>query len=136
MADAGQDAVQVVRELCAAVGRKDLDAVRSLVADGCVYHNVGFEPAVGAEATVAAVASQFEMFDGIDFRVVHAAAAGDVVLTERVDTVTTNGVAAPIPVMGAFEVRGGRIDAWRDYFDMALVGRLMAGEDVGALVPR
>jgi hypothetical protein len=27
------------------------------------------------------------------------------------------------------------IAAWRDYFDMGLTGRLMAGDDVGALLP-
>ena len=32
--------------------------------------------------------------------------------------------------MGAFDLRDGKIVAWRDYFDMGLIGRLMAGEDV------
>jgi limonene-1,2-epoxide hydrolase len=27
--------------------------------------------------------------------------------------------ALSIPVMGAFEIRDGKISAWRDYFDMA-----------------
>jgi len=124
-----------VRSFCTAVGRKDLDAVRPLISERCVYHNVGFEPAVGGAATIAAVVSQFEMFEEIEFRIVHAAQVGDVVLTERVDTVTAGGIASPIPVMGAFVVEGGQIVAWRDYFDMALVGRLMGGEDVGTLLP-
>lgn len=57
-------------------------------------------------------------------------------LTERVDVITANGVTAPVPVMGTFEIRDGRIVAWRDYFDMALVGRLMAGEDSATLLPQ
>ena len=56
-------------------------------------------------------------------------------LTERVDEVTANGVMAPVPVMGTFEVRDGRIVQWRDYFDMGLTGRLMGGEDVTSLLP-
>ena len=56
-------------------------------------------------------------------------------LTERVDEVTANGVMAPVPVMGTFEVRDGRIVQWRDYFDMGLTGRLMGGEDVALLLP-
>ncbi len=56
-------------------------------------------------------------------------------LTERVDEVTANGVMAPVPVMGTFEVRDGRIVQWRDYFDMGLTGRLMRGEDVTSLLP-
>ena len=30
-------------------------------------------------------------------------------LTERVDEITANGVMAPVPVMGTFEVADGRI---------------------------
>lgn len=56
-------------------------------------------------------------------------------LTERVDEVTANGVMAPVPVMGTFEVRDGRIVQWRDYFDMGLTGRLIGGEDVTSLLP-
>ena len=51
-------------------------------------------------------------------------------LTERVDEVTANGVMAPVPVMGTFEVKDGLIIRWRDYFDMGLTGRLIGGEDV------
>ena len=43
-----------------------------------------------------------------------------------------NGVAAPVAVMGTFDLRDGLIAAWRDYFDMGLTGRLMSGEDVDA----
>jgi limonene-1,2-epoxide hydrolase len=58
------------------------------------------------------------------------------VLTERTDVLTANGVPAPVPVMGAIQVRDGLIVAWRDYFDMGLTGRLMAGEQVdGSLLP-
>jgi limonene-1,2-epoxide hydrolase len=37
--------------------------------------------------------------------------------------------------MGRFEVDEGRITAWYDYFDTALVGKLFAGESVDDLVP-
>jgi limonene-1,2-epoxide hydrolase len=57
------------------------------------------------------------------------------VLTERIDFITANGVTAPVPVMGTFEIRNGRIVAWRDYFDMGLVGKLMTGEDTSSLLP-
>jgi limonene-1,2-epoxide hydrolase len=100
-----------------------------------VYHNVGSEPAVGREATIAAMTFQFDMFDPIEFRIRNLAVDGNTVLTERVDVVTANGIAAPVPVMGAFEIRDGQIVAWRDYFDMGLTGKLMAGEKVDTLLP-
>ena len=126
---------EVVREFCAAVGRKDLGAVEALLDEKVVYHNIGSEPAAGRDATLAAVKFQFDMFDPISFRIRNIAEDGDTVLTERVDEVTANGVMAPVPVMGTFEVRDGRIVQWRDYFDMALTGRLMGGEDVTSLLP-
>jgi limonene-1,2-epoxide hydrolase len=50
--------------------------------------------------------------------VTNLAATGDVVLTERVDVFTTAEKSIELPVMGAFEVRDGKIAAWRDYFDL------------------
>ena len=58
------------------------------------------------------------------------AAAGDVVLTERIDHIGSGDVSFPVPVMGVFEVRDGKIARWRDYFDTGLLGKMMAGEDV------
>ena len=55
--------------------------------------------------------------ESIDFRVINIAANGPVVMTERVDVFTLPGKSFELPVMGTFEVSGGKISAWRDYFD-------------------
>ncbi|HEY6624645.1 MAG TPA: limonene-1,2-epoxide hydrolase family protein [Acidimicrobiales bacterium] len=131
MATAGD----VVRDFCAAIDRRDLAKVKSLLDEDVVYHNIGSEPALGREASVAAVKLQFDMFDPISFRIRNLAEDGDIVLTERVDEVTANAVMAPVPVMGTFEVKDGRIRQWRDYFDMGLTARLVGGENVASLLP-
>ncbi len=59
----------VVRDFCAAIDRKDLAEVESLLDPSVVYHNIGAEPAVGREASLAAVKFQFDMFDPISFRI-------------------------------------------------------------------
>jgi len=128
-------AADVVRDFCTAIDRKDLAAVEALLDEQVVYHNIGSEPAVGREASLAAVKFQFDMFEPIVFRIRNIASDGNTVLTERVDEITANGVMAPVPVMGTFEVRDGRIVRWRDYFDMGFVGKLMAGEDAASLLP-
>jgi limonene-1,2-epoxide hydrolase len=38
-------------------------------------------------------------------------------MTERVDTFKLSDKSFELPVMGTFEVRNGKINAWRDYFD-------------------
>ena len=48
----------------------------------------------------------------------YAAANGNVVLTERVDRFFSPERTIEIPVMGTFEVAGGSLTAWRDYFDL------------------
>jgi limonene-1,2-epoxide hydrolase len=50
--------------------------------------------------------------------ILNIASAGDVVLTERTDHVNFDGQMVHARVMGAFEVSGDKIRAWRDYFDM------------------
>jgi limonene-1,2-epoxide hydrolase len=127
---------EVVQEFCSAFPGKDLATIERLLDDAAVYHNVGMEPAVGKDASLASIKGFFDLFESLDFKMLHLAADGDTVLTERTDLLTVNGVAAPVPVMGAFTVRNGLIVSWRDYFDLALTGRLMAGEDVdAALLP-
>ena len=42
-----------------------------------------------------------------------------VVLTERTDRFLVGETWIEIPVMGTFELRDGKLSAWRDYFDLA-----------------
>lgn len=43
-------------------------------------------------------------------------------MNERTDVMRRqDGGEIELPVMGVFEVRDGRISAWRDYFDMGMV---------------
>ena len=65
------------------------------------------------------------MFETIGFEIVHLAAAGNTVLTERIDLLRTGQTEALLPVMGSFDVEDGRIVAWRDYFDVAQAGSLL-----------
>ena len=41
-------------------------------------------------------------------------------MNERVDWIELKGgKKAELPIMAAFEIRGGKIAVWRDYYDMA-----------------
>jgi len=125
---------QIVQEFCAAFAAKDVVTIDRLLADDVVYHNVGMAPAVGKEASVASIQGFFDMSESLAFDVHRIAADGDTVLTERTDTFVMNGLTAPVAVMGTFELRDGKIVAWRDYFDMGLTTKMMSGEDVDASV--
>jgi limonene-1,2-epoxide hydrolase len=111
-------AEQVVRDFCAAWSRRDVDELLGFFTDDAVYHNMPMEPAQGHEA----IRGVFQFFvptsEEINFEIKHIAAVGDVVLTERVDSFRMNGRDVAVPVAGAFEIRDGKIAAWRDYFDL------------------
>ncbi len=121
-------AEQVVREFCAAVSKRDPELLRSYFADDIVYHNIPMDPAEGIEATMGVINMFVGMSDAMEFEIHHLASDGSTVLTERTDTFTMNGKTAPLPVMGAFHVADGKITAWRDYFDMAQVTAMFAGD--------
>jgi limonene-1,2-epoxide hydrolase len=89
-----------VARFCEAWSRLDLDEIVGFLSDDAVYQDP--PPTAGV--------------DRVEFEVLHAAAAGDVVLDERVDRFFTPDRTIELPVMGTFEVAGGVITAWRDHF--------------------
>ncbi len=96
----------------------DLEAIVSCLADDVCYHNMPTKPLHGRDAVRDYLAKAW-IFQQVDWQMRHIAVTDNVVLTERVDTFVINGCAVTLPVMGAFEVTDGKIDAWRDYFDLA-----------------
>ncbi len=127
---------EVVQEFCAAFATKDVDTISNLLADDVVYHNVGMVPADGKEASLAMIQGFLDMAEQMTFEIHRIAVNGDSVLTERTDTFTINGAPSPVAVMGTFDLRSGKIVAWRDYFDMGLITKMMSGEAVDpALLP-
>jgi limonene-1,2-epoxide hydrolase len=110
--------IEVVRRFCAAWSDGDLDALVAFFTDDAVYHNIPIAPVTGRDAIRTTIAGFTQGVDRIEFRVVNIAAEGSVVLTERVDVFVTGDRSIELPVMGTFEIAGGGIAAWRDYFDL------------------
>ena len=125
---ASVDAVALIREFCDAFVKHDAETLRPYLAEDVVYHNIPMDPCEGAEATVAFIAGFFAMCESMTIEITNIAADGDVVLTERIDTFKIGDRTGPLPVMGVFELRDGKIAAWRDYFDLAQVTKMFSGE--------
>ena len=110
--------VDIVRDFCAAFETGDIDAILDFFTDDAVYHNIPVAPVQGKDA----IRATFDMFmtgvEKVEFRVLNIAASDNVVLTERVDVFVLPAKTIELPVMGAFEVDGDKIAAWRDYFDL------------------
>lgn len=116
------DPAELVTEFCALWANPDLDRILSYFTDDAVYHNIPMAPAEGKEAIRELLPIMLDGIEGIDFEVHRQVAEGNLVMNERTDVMRrTDGGRLELPVMGAFEVRDGRIAAWRDYFDLATV---------------
>ena len=95
----------------------DFDAIVDALAEDVVYHNMPMQPISGRAAVRDYLRGAWR-FESVDWLMPNIAVNGHVVLTERVDNFVINGHPVSLPVMGAFEIAGGKIAAWRDYFDL------------------
>src|SRR5690348_12876481 len=115
--------IEVVRRFCAAWSdNMEAAELAAFFTEDAVYHNIPQEPVTGRENIAMTIASVLRPgppgIESIDFRVINIAANGPVVMTERVDVFKLPDKSFELPVMGTFETNGGKINAWRDYFDM------------------
>lgn len=108
----------VVEAFIDAWNRMDWDAVVGALAEDVVYHNIPMpviEGRAAAEGFIRGMQPQ-----SVDWVTLSIAENGNKVLTERIDNfVMADGKNLSLPVMGTFEIVDGKIQAWRDYFDLA-----------------
>jgi limonene-1,2-epoxide hydrolase len=107
----------IITAFCDAWTRGDADAVVAAFTDDAVYHNIPMQPMVGREQ-IDAFIRPFLASGSIMFDTLRQVVDGDLVMNERVDTVVHGDNTIELPVMGVFELRDGKIAAWRDYFDL------------------
>lgn len=111
----------VITAFCNAWGEGDLDTILGSFAEGAVYHNIPMKPIEGNEA-IAKVIGKFLKGGPVVFETTHQVASDTVVMNERIDYLPGDGSnKKALPVMGVFEMSDGKITAWRDYFDMAMM---------------
>jgi limonene-1,2-epoxide hydrolase len=110
--------IDIVRRFCAAWSNADPDELAAYFTDDAVYHNIPMDPVTGPDAIKSFIAGFMGGVEKIEFRVRNIVTDGSIVLTERVDVFVLPQGTVELPVMGTFEVRDGKIAAWRDYFDM------------------
>jgi limonene-1,2-epoxide hydrolase len=122
------EAEKIVNDFCKAFERKNIDEIMGYFTDDAVYHNMPMEPVKGKAAIRTTIASFMPKSDKdtITFKILHTGSNGNVVFNERVDMFDTGGKHIELPVAGVFEIRGGKIAMWRDYFDLQSYTKQMA----------
>ena len=121
---------EVVDRFIAAWKTRDLELIMSFFHDDAVYTNVPIDPPNrGSEAIRTMIGGFLGTAQAIEF-VVHRSAenaAAGIVMNERTDRFLIGERWVELPVMGVFELRDGRIQAWRDYFDLGQFQTAMGG---------
>ena len=116
------DPDELVRGFCAAWEAKDVERIMAHFATDAVWHNMPMAPIEGT----AAIRKTIEGYVGregsiregsIRFDILHQIASGNVVMNERVDHLDMSGKKTAARVCGVFEITGGKIARWREYFD-------------------
>lgn len=95
----------------------DFDTAESVLADNIEWQNVGF-PTIRGRDRIVKLLRHGEGRMGFEVKIHRIAAEGNAVLTERTDALILGPLRIQFWVCGVFEVHGGRITLWRDYFDM------------------
>lgn len=118
----------VIRAFVAAWKRLDVDELVNYLSEDVIYHNMPIAPMQGREVVRKFLGQFMGNWAETEWIMLNLAVAGDVVFTERLDrTLTKDGKQIDLPCCGVFEMEGGKIKVWRDYFDMGTYTKALAG---------
>ena len=122
------DSRDIIRQFFHAWGTTEQDlftAMRTYLTPNAIWENVGLSLTTGPEEAIQFLGKYLAGARLATFaaEILHLSGDGDVVFVERVDrAVKLDGTLRTghgVRVVGVFELRDGKITAWRDYFDTA-----------------
>jgi limonene-1,2-epoxide hydrolase len=128
------DNARTVENFLTALQNQDIDAAGAVLDDNLVYQNVGF-PTIRGRARAIKLFRSMEGRAGFEVKTHRIAVNGSTVLTERTDALVFGRLRLQFWVCGVFEVTGGRITLWRDFFDMFDFTKALARGVIGAVIP-
>lgn len=113
------DNIAIVKDFIAAWEAQDINRVMSFFTEDAVYHNIPMPVVNGLADIRNTIQSFINIGDKLVFETHHIAeTSSGTVMTERTDKFHINDQWLSLPVMGVFEMKGGKITKWRDYFDL------------------
>lgn len=116
-----QAPIDVVKAFLAAMEVKDYDTGLKFIAENCEYDNVPMSKQYGPAGVRAILEPFFAPTLENKLIILREVADGPVVFVERLDRHRLATGWVELPVTGVFEVHGGLITVWHDYFDAATI---------------
>ena len=119
-ADSDASRVAVAREMIAAWKAADWRRVGDLFAEDGVLRSMMIEPVVGRTAIYERIAALGKGAPGgVVLDVAHMGVIDGLVFIERTDRFVYNGRPGAVPVVGVLDIRDGKVQEWREYYDRA-----------------
>ena len=109
----------IIREFIASWSTLDAKKIASYFTEDGTYHNMPFDPVSGRDNVEAFVAGFIKDWTATEWDILSLLADGDLVMAERLDRTQIGDKPVHLPCFGVFKMRDGKIETWRDYFDMA-----------------
>jgi limonene-1,2-epoxide hydrolase len=110
--------ITLIRKFIEACVRADPEEFATYFTEDASWWNSPWKPIEGREAIRETLRRGAQQMVALPWEVLHIVADGDVVMTERVDHFLVGDKRVSVPCMGVFELRDGKIAAWRDYWDL------------------
>jgi len=117
---------QIVRDFIAAWSRLDVEEIVAFFTPDGTYHNMMNKPVSGHDNLRRFIGGFIKDWTETNWDVLNIVSQGDVVMAERLDRTRLGAKSVDLPCCGVFELAGGKIRIWRDYFDLATYTRTIA----------
>lgn len=112
------DNISLIRRFTEACVHADPDEVANFFVEDAVWWNAPWQPVTGRDAIRETFRRGTERMTALPWEIRHIVADADIVMTERIDNFLVGDTRVRVPCVGVFELRDGRILAWRDYWDL------------------
>jgi limonene-1,2-epoxide hydrolase len=120
------ESIALIRSFIGACVRANPEEFANYLAEDATWWNAPWKPIKGREAIRETLRRGAEQMAALPWEIVHIVADGDLVMVERVDNFLQGETRVSVPCVGVFELRDGKIAAWRDYWDLRQFERQLA----------
>ncbi|MGA2119137.1 MAG: nuclear transport factor 2 family protein [Bryobacteraceae bacterium] len=117
--------IALIRRFLDACVRADPEEFASYFTADAVWWNAPWKPVKGREAIRETLRRGAERMVALPWEIRHIVADDEIVMVERVDHFLVQQTHVTVPCMAIFELRDGKIAAWRDYWDLLQFQRQM-----------
>ena len=115
-----------IRQFIETFEKKDLALLGTYFAEDIVFENYGDPEIRGRRDLIDMWANVFRNFPQVKFETINQAVSGDLVIAEQIHGLGLPGKQlAPIKNLAVYELRDGKIAAWRDVTNPQKAGQLL-----------